>query len=208
MRIGFLGFGELGKQIELMVNLYYPTCPKVYFDDYAVTYSSLECLCFEDYKRHLKDFYWLVCIGYKHMETRVALIKEIRELGRLLSLVHPTSYVSPSANLSDGVIVKPMCNIDKEVYLGNGVLLNNSVTISHNCEIGEGVYISPGVILSGNVKVGEGTFIGSGTVIANNVTIGSNVHVGIGTVISKDIPDNAWVIGNPQKFLTKPFKLN
>jgi sugar O-acyltransferase (sialic acid O-acetyltransferase NeuD family) len=208
MNIGFLGHGELGHQIEILLNLFYPSAKRLYFDDYSVGTLS-NSLCFLDYKKYLEELNWLVCLGYKNMGKRLDLIKEISESNAsLLSLIHPTSYVSPSANLSSGVIIYPLCNIDKQVYLGKCVLLNNSVVISHDCEIQDGVYISPGVILSGNVKVGQGSFIGSGTIVSNNITIGRNVHIGIGSVITKNIPDNSWVIGNPQEFLTKPFKLN
>jgi hypothetical protein len=35
------------------------------------------------------------------------------------------------------------------------------------------------------------------------ITIGNNVTIGAGTVVIKDIPDNATVVGNPQRILRK-----
>ena len=60
MNIGFLGYGELGCQIEILLNLFYPSAKKLYFDDYSVGTLS-NCLCFLDYKKYLGDLNWLVC---------------------------------------------------------------------------------------------------------------------------------------------------
>jgi sugar O-acyltransferase (sialic acid O-acetyltransferase NeuD family) len=208
MNVGFLGYGELGHQVELLLNLFYPKANKIYFDDFIKGEKIDNCLSFLDYKKYLHELNWLVCLGYKNMDKRLEIINEISKSNfSLLTLVHPTSYVSSSAILSPGVFIYPMCNIDKQVYLGKGVLLNNSVVISHNCEIQDGSYISPGVILSGNVKVGQGSFIGSGTIVSNGISIGDNVYIGVGSVITKNVPEHSWVIGNPQKILEKPFKL-
>ncbi|MDG2992412.1 hypothetical protein L3556_15950 [Candidatus Synechococcus calcipolaris G9] len=208
MNISFLGFGELGKQVELLLNSSNYDYPRFYFDD-KLSRTSNNHFYFNEYINHINNSLWLLCVGYKHMSLRLKLITEISNAsGKLLNLVHPTAYVSPLANVSSGSLIYPMCNLDKEVFLGKGVLINNSVTISHNCEIQDGSYISPGVTISGNVKIGQASFVGSGTVISNDIVIGNHVHIGIGTVITQDVPDDAWVIGNPQKILNKPFKLN
>jgi sugar O-acyltransferase (sialic acid O-acetyltransferase NeuD family) len=208
MNVGFLGFGELGKQLEIFVDLLYPRANKLYFDD-LLCYHRSNFLPFLDYKKYSRDFQWVLAIGYLHMDKRLELISELVGSGcKLLNLIHPSSYISNSSYLSNGTVVYPMCNIDKEVFIGKGVLLNNSVTISHNSEVQDGTYISPGVILSGNVKVGKGSFIGSGSIVSNNISIGENVHIGVGSVITKDIPNNSWVIGNPQRILQKPLDIS
>lgn len=207
MNIGFLGFGELGRQLQTFVDLLYPKAHKIYFDD-LLCYRQNNVLPFSDYKKYREDLQWVLSIGYLHMDKRLELISELANNDcRFLNLIHPSSYVSNSAYLSDGTVVYPMSNIDKEVFIGKGVLLNNSVTISHNSEVQDGTYISPGVILSGNVKVGKGSFIGSGSVISNNILIGENVHIGVGSVITKNVSDNSWVIGNPQRVLERPLKM-
>lgn len=202
MNIGIIGYGDFGQQLEMLLLEAEPNNCVIPFDDNNSTYA------FKDYEKNINSFSWLIGLGYKHMETRVQIIKKIKEKkGLLKNIIHKSSYVSPSAIVKNGLICYPMCNIDNEVEIRSGVLLHNSVVISHNTIIGEGCYISPGVVICGNVQIGEGCFIGGGTVISDSITIGSYSKIGIGSVITKNIPANSWVIGNPQRFLNQPFEL-
>ncbi len=203
----FLGFGDLGLQLEGFLNEKSETSVSHYFDDYYVN-ENRKIFPYDHYLKVIKSYEWIVSLGYNRLWEKQKVIQSILEGGgKFLSVIHPSSFISYRANLKDGVIVYPMCNVDKGVILEEGVLLNNSVTISHDCKVGRCTYLGPGVILSGNTTIGKGCFIGSGSVISNGINIGDNSIIGIGSVITKDMKPNTSGIGNPFKILNSPLKL-
>jgi sugar O-acyltransferase (sialic acid O-acetyltransferase NeuD family) len=203
MLIAFIGYGEMGVQVYELLKQKYPALKPVYFDDELYKANIKNAHPFKDYiKDTFKNYSFVICLGYRHAALKNKIFKQLVKQDRKnLSFVHVTCFVSRSATIGAGSVLYPMCNIDKEVKIGNAVLLNNSVVISHNSSIGNSCYLSPGVVLSGNVTIGENTFLGTGVVVSNGITIGKNVVIGIGTVITKNIPDNAFVIGNPMKLV-------
>lgn len=203
MKIAFIGYGELGRQIHAFVQQTNAVAEAIFFDDTLCQQKQVNAFPFKTYEDDLyKEYSFIISLGYKQLPAKQKVIEKLDGLGRnLYSFIHPSCFVNPSAIVAKGVVAYPMCNIDKEVKIEKGVLLNNSVTISHNAVIQSCCYLSPGVVLSGNVIVGENTFIGSGATVANNISIGKNVIIGIGTVVTQDIADNSYVIGNPMKFV-------
>lgn len=205
MQIAFIGYGDLGIQINAFLSQQYPGFEAAYFDDVLFASKTTNAYPFQNFENEqFKDHAFVICLGYKHASLKTEISKKLTTLGyKNLSFVHPTCFVNESAKLGDGVICYPMCNVDREVQIGNGVLLNNNVVVSHNSVIGDGCYLSPAVVVSGNVTIGENSFLGSGSVIANGVMIGKNVVIGIGTVVTADLPDKSFVIGNPMRFVEK-----
>ena len=203
MKIAFIGYGELGRQIHALIQQTGAVLEAIFFDDLLYQQKEVNAFPFNSYEDDLyKDYAFIVGLGYKQLPAKQKVIEKLDGLGRnLYSFIHPTCFINPSAIVAKGVVAYPMCNIDREVKIGKGVVLNNSVTISHNAVIESCCYLSPGVVLSGNVTIGENTFIGAGATVANNISVGKNVIIGIGTVVTQDIADNSYVIGNPMKFV-------
>ena len=203
MQIAFIGYGELGRQIHAFIQQSLLPAEAIFFDDQLYQQKQTNAFPFEAYEKELyKNYSFIIALGYQQLPAKQRIIQRLNELGRTVySFIHSSCFVNHSAIIENGVVVYPMCNIDKEVRIGKGVLLNNSVTISHNTVIGNCCYLSPGVVLSGNVRIGENTFIGAGTIVANDISIGKNVLIGIGTVVTQDVADNICVIGNPMKFV-------
>ncbi len=201
-RIAAIGFGELGIQIELILqsnNKFH-----FYFDDLLNENGSPRAFPFRDYSNHFEEMDFVCCLGYKNLGLKTKIVSELLENNSLArSIISTNAIVSENAEILKGVVIYPGANIDKGVRINPGVLVNNSVVISHDCIVGMSTYLSPGVILSGNVEIGNNCFLGAGVVVSNNVTIGDNCTIGIGTVVTKDIPNDSTVIGNPMKFLNK-----
>jgi UDP-N-acetylglucosamine acyltransferase len=57
--------------------------------------------------------------------------------------VHPTSVVSPRAEVGDGVHVGPFCRVGDEVRLGARVRLESHVVVDGRTEIGEETHVFP-----------------------------------------------------------------
>jgi acetyltransferase-like isoleucine patch superfamily enzyme len=107
--------------------------------------------------------------------------------------VHETSWVSPKAQLGDGVTVGPFAIIHEGVELGDGAFVGSHVvlgeptgdfyhTSSYNpptCQIGRGAVIRSHSVVYAGATIGDGFECGhhvsvrEGSVIANDVRIGT-----------------------------------
>lgn len=206
--IAIIGFGELGIQFENLLETESSVKFDHYFDDNQKKSKIRNSSYFEEYINNTSIYYFVIGLGYRYLVNKTLIIEEIKKRGgKFCSIVSSASFVSNSAQIEDGVVIYPMCNIDKNAIIKSGVLLNNSVVVSHDCIINESCYLSPGVVLSGDVKIGKNTFIGTGVVISNGVSIGENCTIGIGSVITKDVLDRSSVIGNPARILKSDLTL-
>ncbi|MBD3161630.1 MAG: hypothetical protein GF346_05310, partial [Candidatus Eisenbacteria bacterium] len=77
-------------------------------------------------------------------------------------------------------------------FIGSGVKVLHDVTIGPNCVVGGGTVIGSTTTIGANFSSGVGAVIRSG-----GVKIGENVQLAAGAVVLRDVPDNAFVIGNP-----------
>ncbi|MGM9795652.1 MAG: acyl-ACP--UDP-N-acetylglucosamine O-acyltransferase [Candidatus Aphodosoma sp.] len=89
----------------------------------------------------------------------------------------PLSYIHPSANVDDSVVIDPFVTIDKDVIIGAGTRIYSNVTILPGTRIGENCQIFPGAVIGAipqDLKFkGEYTTveIGNNNVIRECVTI-------------------------------------
>jgi sugar O-acyltransferase (sialic acid O-acetyltransferase NeuD family) len=209
MNCAIIGYGELGQQLHRFIIDAYAPEKVVFFDDGCVERQQQGAVPFADYlSDKYADYAFFIGLGYKQLAAKARILKELQEADRQLpSLVHPTAWVAPTAQIGEAVYIYPQCNIDKEVELRPGALLNNSVTVSHNSVVGPCSYLSPGVVLCGFVSIGHNSFLGAGTLVSNNIAIGNEVVTGIGSVVAQPVPDGSHCIGNPLKLLSQPIQL-
>ncbi len=209
LKVGFIGFGALGDQVSRMV-IEQRSPQEIFVFDDGKAGGMQNAFALEAYREdRFADLEFYVCLGYRHLGIKVRIINELEERGyRCPALIHPSTYVNPSARIGSGTMIYPLCNVDKEVYLGRGVLLNNTVTISHNCTIGDGCYLSPGVTVSGHVDIGPECFVGTSAALANDIRIAARTTIGIATAVTRDIESpGRSVIGNPMRVLDHPLSI-
>jgi sugar O-acyltransferase (sialic acid O-acetyltransferase NeuD family) len=117
------------------------------------------------------------------------------------SLVHPSAYVGPTCELSEGAIVCVGALATENVRVGSFSQLNFGCTVGHETRIGEGCLINPGANISGGVVLGDAVMIGTGAQILQYLTVGDGATVGAGAVVLKDVPPGRVVAGVPAREL-------
>ena len=211
MKLGFIGYGSLGRQIERMLaedGLVQPLAT-TYFDDDASSNSHPNAVPFDSWQEDkYADFSFVVALGYKELRIKHKLFEHLlRREREMFSAIHSSATISPSATIGRGVVIFPGCVIDQYAKIGDGTVLYSRTTIAHDCRVGKSSFLAPSVTLAGNVTVGDRVFIGSGTCVANTVQIADDCIVGIGSVITHDLSSGCSAIGNPIRILSKRLKL-
>ena len=145
-----------------------------------------------------------VAVGIGNNNIRLNKQKLLKKHGApLLSLVHPFSTVSSFSQVGKGTVLLAGSIVNVGSVLGEAVIVNTGATVDHDCFLSDGVHIAPGAHLSGDVSIGECSWIGIGACIIKGIKIGANALIGAGSVVISDIPDDATVVGNPARLISK-----
>lgn len=166
----------------------------IFVDDGENNYPS-----FDDIKRISSI---PIAFGVGNNVIRAKLFEKVQNSGfEIVSLVHPTAIISPSATIGKGTVVMPNVVVNAKAVIDDGVILNTSCVVEHECVIENFVHISPKVALAGDVKAGEFTHIGIGSNVIQGIIIGKNVIVGGGSMVIRNIDDNQKVVGVPARLM-------
>ena len=94
----------------------------------------------EDMEKFVGEFSCaIVAIG--NNEKRYRLLERAQASGfEIPCIVHPRSYVSPSAKLEPGVIVEPFAVIQANAVVGKGCIISSTAVVNHNATLGVGVH--------------------------------------------------------------------
>ncbi len=118
--------------------------------------------------------------------------------------IHPTAWVSPSAELGDGVCIGPGTTIAHKVTIGAGTTIHAGAQIAAHCRIGQGVTIYPTAVLYENTRLGDRAVVHAGAVLGAHgfgfreingrhapcaqlgyVEVGEDVEIGAATTIDR-----------------------
>ncbi|PKK88735.1 MAG: sugar acetyltransferase [Candidatus Wallbacteria bacterium HGW-Wallbacteria-1] len=119
------------------------------------------------------------------------------------TLIHPFSWVSPSAVVEEGCQIMAGAIVQTGARIGSGTIVNTKASVDHDCKIGKCCHLAPGTTLSGNVTLGDGVHIGTGATVIQGIKIGSRAVIGAGAVVVSDIPDDTLAMGVPARVVRK-----
>lgn len=116
------------------------------------------------------------------------------------SLVHPGSYVSPSAEIGEGVYIQPSVSIWTKAKICDFCIVAPMSSISHHTVLGEGCFITPGCTIGSKIVFGKKVFVGMGSTVMSGVKkMGDGSFVGAGSLVIKDVGEGNKVFGSPAK---------
>lgn len=137
------------------------------------------------------------------MGLRLGLYEMIRRAGmEAITAVEPSVIAASDLVLGEGglvsfgTVILNAVRIEPYAFIGSGVKILHDVTIGKNCVVGGGSVIGSTTTIGPNFACGVGCVIRSG-----GVRIGDNVQLAAGTAVLRDVPDNAFVIGNPGRVI-------
>lgn len=152
-----------------------------------------------------REHFTAASVAFGNSTARLNWIEQLEAAGYALPvLIHPTAWVSPSAQLGSGSVVFAQGAVQSLATIGVGGILNTGCSVDHEAQLDDGVHICPGARLAGEVQVGSRSLIGIGASVIQQVRIGSDVTVGAGAAVVRDLPDGITAVGVPARVLPRP----
>ena len=145
-----------------------------------------------------------IVIAVGEPSSREYLYKKVKEAGYSLGkVVSETALVSPSATLSDGVVVLGRSIVSSGAHIGSNTFINSTAIIGHNVDVGPHCLICSFSILAGHAQIGSCSFIGASSCIRDKIVLGDKVVVSMGAVVLKNVESGFVVMGNPARVISK-----
>jgi sugar O-acyltransferase (sialic acid O-acetyltransferase NeuD family) len=142
--------------------------------------------------------HFIIALGDPQLRSSVASTIQAAG-GTLVSLVHPTAYVAPTARIEPGAILCPFSLVAARAEVGPNVAVNVYGSIGHDATVGGHTVVSPYTAVTGGVTIGERCFLGTHSTISPGVRLGSDSKVSVGAVVMRDAPAGSLLVGNPAK---------
>lgn len=81
--------------------------------------------------------YEAVIVAIGNSQVKAKLLKEISKTDYSeATLVHPKSYVSPSAKIGKGCIIEPFAVVCTDTVIEEGCFISCGAVVNHNCKVG------------------------------------------------------------------------
>ena len=94
----------------------------------------------------------IVALGNNN--TRMKYHQILKDCGYTIpTLIHQTTYVSPTAEIAPGCIIRAKVVMSRDVKLGEATILNVGTLIDHHVEIGYGCHILMGAVVRNKARV-------------------------------------------------------
>ena len=145
----------------------------------------------------------LVAVGYKHFGFRKQIFESLKGRVPFARLVHPATYMDPSCQIGEGVVVLPGCTLDRGISLEDNVFLNVGCVVAHDTTLGAHSFLGPGVTIAGCSRIGQCCFLGTGSTIVNRINVCNDAQTGAGSVVTRDIIEPGVYVGVPARRLNK-----
>lgn len=141
---------------------------------------------------------YLIAIGEPLLRGRAALA--VAHLGgHLVTLIHPTAVVAPTAHVGPGGVLCPYSFISVEASLGHNVVVNVFAGAGHDSTVGDNCVLSPFSIVTGAASLGECSFMGTHSTVTPGANLGRNSKVAAGAVVTRDADPGSLLYGTPAK---------
>lgn len=134
-------------------------------------------------------------IGFTNLRLRKLLTDKLSSC-RNISIIHPSSFISPTAKVGDGSYIAAMAVVSSNAIIGQGCIVNIGVSIGHDAFVGDNCILNPGVRISGHCHIGSRTLFGANSFIFQGKSIGEDCAVDAMTYIDQDIADKKLCTNN------------
>lgn len=148
-----IGAGSFSPEVEELAHLLGYTDIAFLDDNPGSAYCSPVIGTTADIEK-LRSQYGTAIVALGNNETRLKYHNELKRCRYTIPvLIHPTAYVSPTAMIAPGCIIRAKAVVSRDVKMGEACILNIGALIDHHVEIGYGCHILMGAVVRNKAKV-------------------------------------------------------
>lgn len=134
-------------------------------------------------------------IGFTNQKLKRLFSEKLCEATKA-TIIHPTSFISPSAKVGSGSFVGATAVVSSNASIGEGCIVNIGVSIGHDAFVGDNCIFNPGARVSGNCKIGARTLFGANAFIFQGKMVGEDCAIDALTYVDRDIEDKKLCTNN------------
>lgn len=155
--LGAGGHGRVVKEVAEAIGKY----DRIAFLD---DHSGIAVGKLSDYEKYIGSFaYAFVAIG--NPTVRNQWQDRLVTAGfEIPVLVHPDSFVSPSAEIDIGTVVMPKAVVQSNVKIGRGCIISAGTIVDHDAVVGDYCHVNAGAVVAAGGNVLDGIKIDYGEV--------------------------------------------
>jgi len=113
-----------------------------------------------------------VVVAIGNNAVREKLHAQVREAGfELLTVIHPTAFVSPTAILGAGCAVMAGAVVGTEAELGEGAIVNCGATVDHHCRVEAFGHLGVNACMAGGSVLGHRAWMQAGSALGYGVQV-------------------------------------
>lgn len=113
-----------------------------------------------------KDKYSTVFCGIGNNDMRKQLLVKAEKLGFFIpTLIHSTSYISPTAVIESGTVVEPKAIVNANSVIRKGCIISVGSIVDHDAEVGEYAHVNAGAIVKAGARVESGRKLEAGELV-------------------------------------------
>jgi sugar O-acyltransferase (sialic acid O-acetyltransferase NeuD family) len=133
-------------------------------------------------------------VGIANLKYRAPITHRFIDAGaEFMTLIHPSAYISESAEIRRGSVIAPNVNLGPQTRVGQFNMINARCSIGHDTVLGDFNFLSPNVCFSGGTTIGDGNLFGINSATIPGVQVGSRNKIMAGMILDKNIEDDATI---------------
>jgi len=106
---------------------------------------------------------------------------------RPVTVIHPRAFVSPSAQIGEGVYIAAFAVVSSQAVVHDHVMINFQALVGHHGEVCEHAVLNPGAKIGGRSFVGPRTLVGAVAFVHQGKRVGEDVVIDALTYVDRDI---------------------
>ena len=165
MRLIILGAGGYGRTVADVAGQAGEYSKVLFLDDNSAALDVIgKCAEYERFHDAQTAFY----PAFGNNEGRLKWLYRLQEAGCAVpTIIHPTTYVSPTAQVESGVVILPHAVVNTNCVVKAGGIVNCGAIVDHGCVLEEGVHICLGAVVKAENRIPRCMKIEAGEVVKN-----------------------------------------